>query len=74
MFRFTFLRMCNTVNVKSSMCSKIRTKHLWYKYDGLLVSMYIISLQCYLSQIYMRKTSFEACFDSKRKSCDCSVP
>ncbi|KAK2181886.1 hypothetical protein NP493_370g02021 [Ridgeia piscesae] len=55
------------------MCSE-RTMHLWYKYNGLFVRMYITSLQRYLSQINTRQTSFEACFDSKRKSRDCSAP
>ena len=36
--------------------------------------MYITSLQSYFSQINSRQTSFEACFDSKRKSRDCSAP
>ena len=36
--------------------------------------VYITSLNIYLSQINTRQTSFEACFDSKRKSRDCSAP
>ena len=52
------------INVKSSMCGKM-TKHF---------CMYITSQQIYLSQINTRQTSFEACFDSMRKSCDCSAP
>ncbi|KAK2187974.1 hypothetical protein NP493_148g04036 [Ridgeia piscesae] len=55
------------------MCSE-RTKHLRYKYYGLFVRMYITSQQSYLSQINTRQTSFEACFDSKRKSRDYSAP
>ena len=51
------------------MCSE-KTKHLWYKYYGLFVRMYITSQQSYLSQINTRQTSFEAYFDSKRKSRD----
>ncbi|KAK2181443.1 hypothetical protein NP493_398g01010 [Ridgeia piscesae] len=54
--------------------SSERTKHIWYKYYGLFVRMYITSQQSYLSQINTRQTSFEACFDSKRKSRDCSAP
>ena len=57
------LRAC-AINVKSSMCNET-TKYLWYKYYGLLVRMYITSLQSYLSQINTRQTSFEAYFDSK---------
>ena len=34
--------------------------------------MYITSQQSYMSQINTRQTSFEAYFDSKRKSRDCS--
>ncbi|KAK2190764.1 hypothetical protein NP493_69g01033 [Ridgeia piscesae] len=34
--------------------------------------MYITSQQSYLLQINTRQTSFEAYFESKRKSCDCS--
>ena len=41
------------INVKSSMCSE-KTKHLWYKYYGLFVRMYITSQQSYLSQINTR--------------------
>ncbi|KAK2192842.1 hypothetical protein NP493_21g01035 [Ridgeia piscesae] len=41
------------------MCSE-KTKHLWYKYYGLFVRMYITSQQSYLSQINTRQTSFEA--------------
>ncbi|KAK2183421.1 hypothetical protein NP493_312g00035 [Ridgeia piscesae] len=52
------------------MCSEM-TKHLWYKYYGLFVRMYIISQQSYLSQINTTQTSFEAYFDSKRKSPNC---
>ena len=51
------------------MCSEM-TKHLWHKYYGLFVRMYIIFQQSYLSQINTRQTSFEAYFDSKRKSRD----
>ena len=51
------------LNVKSSMCRE-RIKQLWYKY----VSMYITTQQSYLSRINTRNTSFEAYFDSKRKS------
>ncbi|KAK2185883.1 hypothetical protein NP493_219g00018 [Ridgeia piscesae] len=51
------------------MCSE-KTKHLWYKYYGLFVSMYITSQQSYVSQINTRETRFEAYFDSKRKSRD----
>jgi len=60
------------INVKSSISSE-RTKHLWHKYHGLFLTMYIISQRSYLSQINMRQTSFEAYFDSRRKSRDCSV-
>ena len=59
------------INVKSSMCSET-TKHLWYKIPRAV--RYITSQQSYLSQINTRKTSFEACFDSKRKSHNCSAP
>ena len=59
--------------VNSSMCSE-RTKHLWYKYYGLFVLMSVTSRQSYLSQINTRQTSFEACFQSKRKSRDYSAP
>ncbi|KAK2179647.1 hypothetical protein NP493_478g02005 [Ridgeia piscesae] len=38
------------------------------------VWMYITSQQSYMSQINTRQTSFEAYFDSKRKSRDCSAP
>ena len=38
------------------------------------VTMYITSQQSCLSQINTRQTSFEACFDSKRKSRDYSAP
>ena len=41
------------VNVKSSMCTE-RTKHLWYKYYGLFVRMYITSQPSYLSHILTR--------------------
>ena len=58
---------------KSSMCSE-KTKHLWHKYYGLFVRMYIIFQQSYLSQINTMQTSFEVYFDSKRKSRDCSAP
>ena len=51
-----------------------KTKHLWYEYYGLFVRMYITSQQSYLSQINTRQTSFEAYFDSKRKSRDSSAP
>ena len=61
------------INVKSLMCSE-RTKHLWYKYYEMFFRMYITSQQNYLSQINSRQTSFEACFDSKRKSRGCSAP
>ena len=54
------------------MCTE-RTKHLWYKYYGLFVRTYKTSQQSYLSQINTRQISFEACFDSKRKSHDCSA-
>ena len=50
------------------------TKHLWYKYYGLFVRMYITSQQSYLSQINIREANFEACFDSKHKSRDCNAP
>ncbi|KAK2181682.1 hypothetical protein NP493_387g02000 [Ridgeia piscesae] len=55
------------------MCSE-KTKHVWYKYYELFVLMYITSQQSYLSQIKTRQTSFEAYFDSKRKSRDTSAP
>ncbi|KAK2179719.1 hypothetical protein NP493_476g04073 [Ridgeia piscesae] len=55
------------------MCSE-RTKHLWYKYNELFVRMYITSQHSYSSHINTRQTSFEACFDSKRKSRDCNAP
>ncbi|KAK2163645.1 hypothetical protein NP493_1452g00000 [Ridgeia piscesae] len=55
------------------MCSE-KTKHLWYKYYGLFVKMYITSQRSYLSQINTRQTSFEAYFVSKRKSRDSSAP
>ncbi|KAK2176853.1 hypothetical protein NP493_635g01016 [Ridgeia piscesae] len=45
-----------------------------YKYYGLFVRMCITSLQSYLSQINTRQTSFEACFESKRKSRHSSAP
>ncbi|KAK2178110.1 hypothetical protein NP493_558g00036 [Ridgeia piscesae] len=48
--------------------SSEKTKHLWYKYFGLFVRMYITSQQSNLSQINTGQTSFEAYFDSKRKS------
>ena len=35
--------------------------------------MYITYQQSYLTQINARQTSVEACFDSKRKSRDCSA-
>ena len=38
------------INVTSPICSET-TKHLWYKYHGLFVRMYINSQQNYLSQI-----------------------
>ncbi|KAK2192341.1 hypothetical protein NP493_33g04019 [Ridgeia piscesae] len=43
--------------VKSSMYSE-KTNHLWYKYYGLFVRMYITYQQSYLSQINTRQTSF----------------
>ncbi|KAK2156665.1 hypothetical protein NP493_1955g00000 [Ridgeia piscesae] len=55
------------------MCSEM-TKHVWYQYYGLFVRLYITSQQIYMSQINTRQTSFEACFDSKRKSRDCGAP
>ncbi|KAK2178128.1 hypothetical protein NP493_561g01011 [Ridgeia piscesae] len=55
------------------MCSE-KTKHLWYKYNGLVVMMYITSQQSYLSQVNTRQTHFEAYFDSKRKSRDSCAP
>ncbi|KAK2191595.1 hypothetical protein NP493_50g02058 [Ridgeia piscesae] len=55
------------------MCSE-KTNHLWYKYYGLFVKMYTTFQQSYLSQINTRQTSFEAYFDSKRKSRDSSAP
>ena len=55
------------------MCSEV-TKHVWYKYYGLFVRMYLTSQQIYLSQINTRQTSFEACLDSKRKPRDCCSP
>ena len=65
------LRFCAcAINVKSSMCSEI-TKHIWYKYCGMSVRMYIPSQQIYLSQINTRQTGFEARFNSKRKLRDC---
>ena len=54
------------------MCCEM-TKHVWYNYYGLFVGMYIISQQIYLLQINTRQASFEACFDSKRKSRDCII-
>ncbi|KAK2191917.1 hypothetical protein NP493_42g03035 [Ridgeia piscesae] len=51
-----------------------KTKHLWYKYCGLFVRMYITSQQSYLSHINTRQTSFETYFDSKRKSRDSNAP
>ena len=51
-----------------------RTMQLWYKYYGLFVRLYITSQQRYLLQINARQTSFEAWFDSKHKSRDCSAP
>ena len=38
------------------------------------LGMYITSQRSYLSQINTRQTSFEAYFDSKRKSRDYSAP
>jgi len=55
------------------MCGE-RTKHLWHKYHGFFFNMNITSQRSYLSQINTRQTSFEACFDSKRKSRDSSAP
>ncbi|KAK2169701.1 hypothetical protein NP493_1178g00037 [Ridgeia piscesae] len=55
------------------MCSEM-TKHLWYKYHWLFVRVYITSQQSYLSQVNMRQTSFDACFDSRCKQRDCSGP
>ena len=54
------------------MCNE-NTKHFRYKYYGLFVRMYITSQQSYLSQINTRQTSFEAYFDSKRKSRDSAI-
>ena len=62
----------SAIYVRSSMCSE-NTKHLWYKYYGLFVRMYITSQLSYSSQINTRQTSFEAYCDSKRKSHDCSA-
>ena len=70
-FRLTFLRMrnkCKHINVQR------KDNHLWHRYHGLFVRMYITFHQSYLSQIITRQTSFEAYLDSKRKSCDCSAP
>ena len=61
------------INVKSSICSEM-TKHVWDKYYGLFVRMYITSQLIDLSQINTRQTSCEACFDSKRKSRNCRAP
>ena len=36
--------------------------------------MFMTSQQSYLSQINKKQTRFEAYFDSKRKSRDCSAP
>ena len=73
-FLLTFVRMrVKSSNVKSSMCSE-RTKHVWYKYYGLFFRVYITSQEINLSHINTRQTSFEACFDSKLKSRDCSAP
>ncbi|KAK2192265.1 hypothetical protein NP493_35g01039 [Ridgeia piscesae] len=49
--------MCGKI-VESSMCSE-RTKHLWYKYYGLFVMMYVTSQQSYLTKINTRQTSVE---------------
>ncbi|KAK2173928.1 hypothetical protein NP493_842g01057 [Ridgeia piscesae] len=51
--------MRDNINVKSLMCTE-KTKHLWYKYYGLFVRMYITYLQSYLSQINTKQASFEA--------------
>ena len=71
--RFDWCFCTCVINVKSLICSE-RTMHLWYKYYGLFVRMYINSLQSYLSQINTWQTSFEAWFDSKRQPRDCSAP
>ncbi|KAK2179703.1 hypothetical protein NP493_477g04062 [Ridgeia piscesae] len=55
------------------MCSE-RTMHLLYECYGLFVRTYITSQQSYLSQINTRLTCFEARFDRKHKSRDCSAP
>ncbi|KAK2187983.1 hypothetical protein NP493_148g04037 [Ridgeia piscesae] len=60
--------ICKIINVQR------KDKHLWYKYYGLFVRMYITSQQSYLSQINTRQTSFEAYFDSKRKLRATSAP
>ena len=46
------------------MCSEM-TKHIWHKYYGLFVRMYITSQQIYLSQINTRQTRFETCLNSE---------
>ena len=61
------------INVKSSICSEM-TKHVWYKYYGLFVRMYIKSQQIYLPQMNTRQTRLQACFDREHKSRDCSAP
>ena len=66
--RMKFLRMrdkCKVINVQQNL------KHLCYKNHGLFVRTYITFQQSYLSQIKMRQTSFEECFDSNRRSRDC---
>jgi len=44
------------------MCSE-KTKHVWYKYYGLFVRMYLTCQQSYLSHINTRQKSIEAFFE-----------
>ncbi|KAK2178125.1 hypothetical protein NP493_561g01009 [Ridgeia piscesae] len=55
------------------MCSE-RTMNLWYIYTTGCSLGYIYLFVKYSFQINTRQTSFEAWFDSKRKSRDYSAP
>ena len=62
----TFLRMRDKCKIIA-----VQRKDKAIMIYGLFVRTYITAQQSYLSQTNTRQTSFEACFDSKRKSRDC---
>ena len=66
-------RFCACVIYVKSSISSDTTRHFRYKCYGLFVRKYITSLQSYLSLINTTQTSFDAFFDSIRKSRDSSA-